>query len=165
MKQYQRTYIFLALFYCVSCATTPEPKFYLPLAVVSGTADITVSIEEKDTKEPVSSEESRDMALDAYQIFTIQESNKPDIPEKNYLSRIPLRDRFPAQKAADRTPAAGKQQFPTKLEKGEMLNFPIPPNAKAIVVVVNSKAEPVQFVCTGKLYELNQGESRFFHFW
>ncbi|MGP1577186.1 MAG: hypothetical protein ACTTH7_06845 [Treponema sp.] len=164
MKNYHRVCVFFSLIYCISCATTPEPKFYFPLTVVAGTADITVSITAKDQKEPISSEESRDMALYAHSLFRMEGSKVPDIPEKNYFSRISLHDRKPDVKTNTQPALASQQKFPAKLEKGDMLNFPIPPNAEVTVIVANNSKEPLQLVCTGKYYELTQGESRFFHF-
>ena len=163
------------LYFCIlcisvmSCASTPATgALYFPITVLAGVADLTVSTAGEIQADASDKTEAfarnarmlnKDLTFDETEKHTQRESPS----EYDYLSKIQLPQKYNTE--------AEKQQkndaaivSSIRLQKGESFTMPIPSHKKVTIVAENKAGNELKFMCTGKLFVLQQGEIVMLHF-
>ena len=170
--KYLRCYLYFCIL-CISvmsCTSTPTTgALYFPITVLAGVADLTVATDgeiQADASDLTESfAENARMLNKCWNLDETEKHTQRESPsEYDHLSKIHLPPRKnstePSNKHRD-----DKESFSSiRLQKGESFTTPIPLRKKVTVVVENKESDELKFICTGKMFVLQQREIVMLHF-
>lgn len=95
---------------------------------------------------------------------TKQDEQRKSPSEYDYLSNIRLQPRQDSTETAKQQRNNKEGVSSVQLQKGESFTMPIPMHKEVTVVVENKSSIELKFICTGKQFVLQQGETVMLHF-
>ena len=164
------------LYFCIlcisvmSCASTPATgALYFPITVLAGVADLTVSTAGEIQADASDKTEAfarnarmlnKDLTFDETEKHTQRESPS----EYDHLSKIHLQPRNDSTETANQQRNDEEIVSPIRLQQGESFSMSIPTHKEVTIVAENKGSNELRFICTGKLFVLQQGEIVILHF-
>lgn len=164
------------LYFCIlcagvlSCTSTPTTgSLYFPITVLAGVADLTILTDGKtqtDTNDKTESfaENARRLSKDWNLDKTEQHTQRESPSEYDYLSKIHLQPRNDSTETANQQRNDEEIVSPIRLQQGESFSMSIPTHKEVTIVAENKGSNELRFICTGKLFVLQQGEIVILHF-
>ena len=170
--KYLRYYVYLCILCAgaLSCTSTPSTKgLYFPITVLAGVADLTVStggemVSDSNDKTETFVRNAR-MGNNFLGIDTIKQDEQRKSPsEYDYLSNIRLQPRKNSTETTQQQRNNKGEVSSVQLQKGESFSMSIPMNKEVTIIAENKDSSELKFICTGKQFVVQQGETVMLHF-
>lgn len=170
--KYLRYYLYCSILCAgvLSCTSNSSTKgLYFPITVFAGVADLTVatggemapdSNDKTETFVRSARMGNNFLGIDA----TKQDEQRESPSEYDYLSTIRLQPRKHNAETDNQQKNDEAITSSIRLQKGESFTMPIPSHKKVTIVAENKDSNELKFMCTGKLFVLQQGEIVMLHF-